>query len=309
MKVWANNKKNKIKKILLGNVPTPDQLETLLDKKIPTVIKKILLETLIDLNSIKKFLESYGITVLQYPIKTLKDTIHVRNGYLVCDDVCYISNKVGYLQKFYDSIDKKIVAPYGEYCPDILINDKYCILDGLEYDAYRFFRKELSKSRKVITAMNEGHSDGIYTNIADKVWLTNGNVLNWEKYFPNDNILDLSKLGINNWIDEKEFRKEKIELRKTSGVIFIKGHTMNETEINFIEKYLKHWVGYAEETLFDINLIVLDPNNVLVISQNSYVYDFLKEKGINVHQIDWRHRFFWDGGLHCITNEIERLPS
>ena len=68
MKVWANNKKNKIKKILLGNVPTPDQLETLLDKKIPTVIKKILLETLIDLNSIKKFLESYGITVLQYPI-------------------------------------------------------------------------------------------------------------------------------------------------------------------------------------------------------------------------------------------------
>ena len=52
MKVWANNKKNKIKKILLGNVPTPDQLETLLNKKIPAVIKKILLETLIDLNSI-----------------------------------------------------------------------------------------------------------------------------------------------------------------------------------------------------------------------------------------------------------------
>ena len=40
MKVWANNKKNKIKKILLGNVPTPDQLETLLNKKIPAVIKK-----------------------------------------------------------------------------------------------------------------------------------------------------------------------------------------------------------------------------------------------------------------------------
>ena len=246
---------------------------------------------------------------MQYPIKTLKDTIHVRDGFLICDDICYISDNIGYLQKFYDSIDKKIIAPQGNYCPNILINDKYCILDGLEYDAYQFFKKELSKSRKIITAMNEGHSDGIYTNIADKVWLTNGNVLNWEKYFPNDSVLDLSKTGINNWTDLKKFRKEKIELRKTSGKFFISGHTMNEDEINFVEKYLKHWVGYAEETLFDINLIVLDPNNVLVISQNSYVYNFLKEKGINVHQVDWRHRFFWDGGLHCITNEIERLPS
>ena len=148
MKVWANNKKNKIKKILLGNVPTPDQLETLLNKKIPAVIKKILLETLIDLNSIKNFLRSYGITVLQYPIKTLKDTIHVRDGFLICDDICYISDNIGYLQKFYDSIDKKIIAPQGNYCPNILINDKYCILDGLEYDAYQFFRKELSLLRK-----------------------------------------------------------------------------------------------------------------------------------------------------------------
>ena len=309
MKIWASNNKNKIKKILLGNVPTPDQLETMLNKKIPTVIKKILNETIIDLSNIKKFLESYGITVLHYPVKTLNDPIDVRNGYVICDDTCYISDNVGYLQKFYDNIDTKKLAPYGDYCPNIFINDKYCILDYLEYDAYKFFKKELSKSRKIITAMNEGHSDGIYTNIADKVWLTNGNVLNWKKYFPNDSVLNLSETGINNLSNLKKFRTEKIELRKTSGKFFISGHTMNEDEINFIEKYLKHWVGYAEETLFDINLIVLDPNNVLVISQNSYVYNFLQEKGINVHQVDWRHRFFWDGGLHCITNEIERLPS
>jgi len=309
MKIWASNNKNKIKKILLGNVPTPEQLETMLNKKIPTVIKKILNETIIDLSNIKKFLESYGITVLHYPVKTLNDRIDARNGYVICDDTCYISHKADYLQDFYSGINKKILAPNGQYCPNIFINDNYCILDGLEYDAYKFFRKELSKSRKIITAMNKGHSDGIYMNIADNVWLTNGNVLNWNKYFPNDNVLDLSITNngiVNDWLDPIKFSKEKAELTKTDGKFFINGHTMNENEINFIEKYLKHWVGYCEETLFDINLIILDPNNVLVISQNSYVYNFLQEKGITVHQVEWKHRFFWDGGLHCITNEVER---
>ena len=116
-------------------------------------------------------------------------------------------------------------------------------------------------------------------------------------------------MDLSSFDNKTELKTGDTGYQDKNGKFFISGHTMNDEEINFIEKYLKHWVGYAEETLFDINLIVLDPNNVLVISKNSYVYNFLKEKGINVHQVDWRHRFFWDGGLHCITNEIERLPS
>jgi N-dimethylarginine dimethylaminohydrolase len=51
---------------------------------------------------------------------------------------------------------------------------------------------------------------------------------------------------------------------------------------------------------------IVDENNVVVISQNSLVYDKLNSLGINVHKVPFRHRFFWDGGLHCITNDLVR---
>ena len=77
----------------------------------------------------------------------------------------------------------------------------------------------------------------------------------------------------------------------------------------FIDQYLKSWVGYCEETLFDINLSVIDSDNVMAISQNSQVYDRLESLGITVHKVPFRHRFFWDGGLHCITNDLVREIS
>jgi hypothetical protein len=315
MEIWcSHHNKNKIKKILLGNIYEADLLEEQLKKHIPEPLKVVLRESHEDLANIKKFLETWGIGVFQYQCRDIYDLVHVRNDYVICDDSMYICNRLPYLAPLYDSVKKKLIqAPAVSrdigYCPNIFLHDDYCILDGLPKDPYMYFREKLRGKRKIITALNEGHSDGIYTNIADKAWLTNGEPLNFSKYFPGQPVYQMSTTAggtVNDWMDLRRFDHIRKELEKTSGRYFIYGRVMDDSAMTFVDEYLKHWVGYCDETLFDMSMLVLDPNNVMAISENSKVYDFLEGVGVKVHRVQWRHRFFWDGGLHCITNELER---
>lgn len=309
MEVWIPNNKNRLKKTLLGSIPDVSTVRSIIKKPVPMAIQKVLEETQEDLQSIRSTYEKLGVEVVSFPTETMQESINVRNGFIVVDDQMYITSNLDHLADFYDSIDnKKFLANKGDYCPDIYIHDDYAILDRLDQKAYRYWRQELGQKRKIITAFNEGHSDGIYCNVADKLWLTNGNVLPYEKYWPNIPVMELSTTnsgGVNDWEPvERLFRSR--ELTKTAGRYMVFNHEMDDNDVEYIDNYLKHWVGYCDETLFDINLSVIDQNNVMAISQNSLVYDKLETFGINVHRVPFRHRMFWDGGIHCITNDLVR---
>ena len=309
MQVFIPNNKNKLKKTVLGSVPTSKQLHKMLKKPLPKSIENILEETHEDLLQIQRTYEKLGVEVITFPVEKFEDALNVRDGFVVIDDHMYVTKKLNYLKDVYDSVDNKTFAlPQGTYCPNIFINDDYVILDGLKKEQYNYWRKLLSPKRKIITAFNKGHADGIYCNVADKIWLTNGNVLNYKKYWPNIPVMELSTSNggnVNHWppIQEK-FRKDW--LKKTNGRYVIYNSDLKDDDVKFINEHLKTWVGYCEETLFDINLSVVDSNNVIVISQNSEVYDRLESLDIKVHKVPFRHRFFWDGGLHCITNDLVR---
>ena len=66
------------------------------------------------------------------------------------------------------------------------------------------------------------------------------------------------------------------------------------------------WVGYVEETVFDVNMLVIDESNVIVNNYNKKAFDAFERYGITPHIINFRHRYFWDGGLHCMTSDISR---
>jgi hypothetical protein len=36
------------------------------------------------------------------------------------------------------------------------------------------------------------------------------------------------------------------------------------------------------------------------------LFDCLERYGITAHVVPFRHRFFWDGGLHCVTSDLHR---
>ena len=309
MKVWISNNKDRLQKVLLGSIPTSKTLQGILKKPIPKVIEKVLAETQEDLDQIKGQYEKLGVEVLSYPVETLEDSMNVRNGFIVVDDHMWVSDKSDSLRTLYNQIDQVTFLGHNEgYCPDIYIHDEYAILDRLPPMAFEYWRKKLSVKRKIITAFNEGHSDGIYCNVGDKIWLTNGQALPFKKHWPGVPVMELSTSNygmINDWEPiEKMFRSK--ELHKTQGRYLIAKNELNATDIEFIDQYLDKWLGYCEETLFDINLSIIDDKNVMAISQNSLVYDRLESLDIKVHKVPFRHRFFWDGGLHCITNDLVR---
>ena len=39
---------------------------------------------------------------------------------------------------------------------------------------------------------------------------------------------------------------------------------------------------------------------------NKKVFDAFERHGVTPHIVNFRHRYFWDGGLHCITSDIAR---
>ena len=70
---------------------------------------------------------------------------------------------------------------------------------------------------------------------------------------------------------------------------------------------MNHWVGYVEESVFDVNMLVIDEKNVICNNNcNPLVIDAFNRHGITPHVINFRHRYFWDGGLHCITSDLHR---
>jgi glycine amidinotransferase len=62
----------------------------------------------------------------------------------------------------------------------------------------------------------------------------------------------------------------------------------------------------AEETIFDVNCLVIDDKHVVVNTDNPYLIDNLKQRGMEPIVCPLRHSFFWDGGWHCLTLDIKR---
>jgi hypothetical protein len=70
--------------------------------------------------------------------------------------------------------------------------------------------------------------------------------------------------------------------------------------MRFVNKQIEPWIGNITESFFDVNCLVRDEGHVYVSS------DPPKDLGSSYTVIPWRYRFFWDGGLHCITLDINR---
>jgi hypothetical protein len=107
-------------------------------------------------------------------------------------------------------------------------------------------------------------------------------------------IINLNDGRIHEWATSFDFENPKFN---------------NEEFDIFINTWFNQWLGYSNESVFDLNCLVLDESHVLFTNYNKGVWDFCKKHNIEPIICNFRHRFFWDGGLHCITLDIEREGS
>lgn len=145
-----------------------------------------------------------------------------------------------------------------------------------------------------------GHSDGCFHTIKPGAILSLKKIQTYENTFPG---WDVCYLPDQSWSKVEGFLKLK---NQVAGKWWVPGEEDNDEFTHFVETWLQDWVGYVEETVFDVNVLVLDEHHVCVNNMNPIVIEFLKKHNMEPVHIPWRHRYFWDGGLHCITLDLER---
>jgi N-dimethylarginine dimethylaminohydrolase len=175
--------------------------------------------------------------------------------------------------------------------------------DVTENEEIKRIQTRLSKilpNYRVHVANTSGHTDGTFCPVVPGLILSiEGNISysdafsDWEVvYLPNE-----SWYKMDAWLKLKTVNR---------GKWWVSGEELNQDFTDYVETWMNHWVGYVEESVFDVNMIVVDKKNVIVNGYNQKAFDAFSRHGITPHVCNFRHRYFWDGGLHCITSDLHR---
>jgi N-dimethylarginine dimethylaminohydrolase len=145
-----------------------------------------------------------------------------------------------------------------------------------------------------------GHSDGTFCPVVPGLIVSLHDIPSYTESFPGWEVIYLPGQS---WAAVKSFLDLKV---KNKGKWWVPGEELNNDFTEFVEGWLSHWVGYVEETVFDVNMLVIDEKNVVCNNYNEKVFEAFSRYGVTPHVVNFRHRYFWDGGLHCITSDLHR---
>jgi N-dimethylarginine dimethylaminohydrolase len=73
--------------------------------------------------------------------------------------------------------------------------------------------------------------------------------------------------------------------------------------------WLYQWQGHFQKMSANTNSISISPNKLMVRHYDPNFFAMLESLGIEPILVNWRHGYFWGGGLHCMTCDIERVAS
>lgn len=154
---------------------------------------------------------------------------------------------------------------------------------------------------EIVHGSIQGHSDGNYHPLKPGAILSLFDVQSYRETYPG---WDVEYLEECSWHQVDGWWKLK---QNNAGKWWLAGEEDNSEFTKFVETWLQDWVGYVEESVFDLNVLMLDEHHCCVSQNNNkQVNDFLRKHNIEPVYVPFRHRFFWDGGLHCITLDLYR---
>ena len=329
----------------MGDVFPIEKFKHLKDNKILSPLARVIEETKEDLENLSRTLKSFGVEVhrpnmentpvdlSQYARKPPQQT---RDDMAVIGENVYVANNLPEYQTLFSQIDKdrlhfpKEYMDYsdpsftyemhinGPQTPDQqrLLSTSFIHLLGkdifwgtnqpgwkdsplIEYHKNKW---ESEGFRVNIQATEEmgGHGDATWCILKPGVIVTLHDLQNYNEKFPG---WDICYLEDKYWDQLSPFRKMKA---KVGGKWWIEGEEDNDRLIGYVESWLGDWVGYCEETVFEVNMLSINEECVLVNNYNEKVFNFLKKHKIEPIICNQRHRWFWDGGVHCLTQDLYR---
>jgi N-dimethylarginine dimethylaminohydrolase len=173
------------------------------------------------------------------------------------------------------------------------------IISKLNEESFHKKWRKLFPDHRVHGVDVPGHGDGAMHPVKEGLIISVQKEEFYKDFYPDWEVVKVE----NSRRMMKPFLKMK---HMNSGRWWIEGEENNQDLIDYIHTWLDHWVTYAEETVFDINVLPIDEQNCIVNGYNKTIFDAFDRHGVTPHIVNFRHRWFWDGGLHCITSDIHR---
>lgn len=301
--------------------------------KVKSLLKRLFDETEEDYTHLVKVCETYGAKVIRPDYDYSKMTnfsypslAQPRDCTIVLDDkiviglgnMDYVKSMVKCLKNYKSHFLLERIKLDKLLCPSIVRLGKDILADvgGKAVDEKHwkylkeYFTKFNFKHNKLITdevvpMTQQLHGDSIFAILKPGLILTEAKSHLYSDLYPNWDIIEVkrSRHKIYDW---------NVGLKEKMMPYFYRFENKKyhqEAFYQYIEKWLTHWVGYSQETVWDINCLVLDEENVVFSQENKELFNKLEKYKINPIVSPFRHRWFWDGGIHCITVDIKRKGS
>jgi len=287
--------------------------------KIMDPLKKIAEETEEDYQTLEKILKDAGVHTYRSFLdidkaKSLKNIsqppVNPRDHFAVIGEKLYAIGERG---RGYADVLKQIdrndvVLEWGKY-PAIstanitrLGKDLYWDIQAdTPLDIIEKYKQRWTEEGFRIHTSNRGyHSDGVFCIVRPGCIVSLHQIQNYKELFPGWDVLYLPDQS---WEKVDPFLQMK---EKVGGCWWLKGEEHNDQLIDFVNTWLTDWVGYVEETVFDVNMLSLDQNTIICNNYNKEVFAHFKKHKVDPIIFNFRHRYFWDGGIHCITQDLYR---
>jgi N-dimethylarginine dimethylaminohydrolase len=281
------------------------------------LFERIAIETEEDYQKIISKLREFNVEILRpdLPRETFKNGRYVNPPMAPRDRMAMIGNTLYDHtcdeQQQYQHILDRIHANGNEIKSGLGIHGAmvapigYDLFFGTDsYSQNKFLLKEQLQTQfpnnRVHVINTGGHSDATYCPVCPGLIISLYDVPTYADTYPGWEVVYLPGQS---WDAIKPFQRLK---ERNRGRWWIPGFEQDAEVIEFVESWLGHWTGYIEETVFDVNMLIVDPKNVLVFGYNQQVFDALQRYQITPHIVPFRHRYFWDGGIHCVTADLHR---
>lgn len=148
-----------------------------------------------------------------------------------------------------------------------------------------------------------GHGDAVYCPVAPGLIISLNDIPTYADSFPDWEVVYLPP---SNYSHMREFRQS---MKRNKGRWFIPGFEQSQDLQNIVNYYFDEWVGQVSETVFDVNILIIDTKNIVVSTHNDLIEKACARYDIEVHVVPFRHKYFWDCGIHCVTNDLSRRGS
>jgi len=321
-----------LEEVIVGRAYTPDYFDFIDNAQVRNQLQQILSETEEDLNNLQRIIETYGARVRR-PDLPEKDSfvwhqtagsgaplppLTPRDWQISLGDRLLRVLPVQELNRICEDYADQVVNPHGtDWDPDCILNgaSASCIVrvgadvffdnsDYLRPDQTQWIVANVLDSRyRIHEARTDGHGDAVFAILKPGVILSSKHDMHLDlaRDFPGWQVCRVWDSSIWAAMEVGKFKYET-----SPGAWYVQGSTPTPEFTEFVNTYLSKWTGFVAETVFDVNCLVLDEENVIFSAYNRPVFDFCKQHRINPIICELRHSYFWDGGVSCCTQDLRR---